>query len=525
MFRHPEFSETMPSIETINLHPSTHPPSSLKSKTYDVICLGSGWAGRIIASRCVAAGLTALVVERELVGGDCPFWACVPSKALLRPAEALDDSRHVMGARERLIDPDVTVDTEAVFKRRDMYAANWDDTKTLVPLVENSGVHLVRGAGSIIGVKKVRVALGDGSDRLESIDLEARQAVAVCTGSEPIIPNIPGLADAKPWTPREASSSSVAPKTLFIIGGGVVGTEMAAIYQNLGSNIILASRSSDILPGFDPEAGKIVREKLVSRGARILTLANVTKVTRETPGGSLTITVSSGTDTQEIVASEVLVATGRRAITQGLGLESLGLDISSLETGRPIVVDESLLVTGISSNESTPWLYAAGDVNGRAMLSHTSKYHGRIAANVIIARAQGKFPAAAPAFGNFSASADNTAIPQVVFTDPQIASVGLTRKAAKNAGRAIRTVTAPVQTLGAMLYAEGYEAGWAQWVLDEETGVLLGATFVGTGAADLLHASTVAIVGGLRIEQLIHAIPSFPTMSEVYLNLVDAAGL
>lgn len=515
----------MPSIDSINLHPDTHPPSSLKSKTYDVICLGSGWAGRMIAMRCVAAGLSALIVERELFGGDCPFWACVPSKALLRPAEALNDSRHVGGARERLTSPEVGVDAEAVFNRRDIFTAGWDDTKILVPLVEATGVHLVRGVGRITGEKKVSVTLNAGHQKMQSIDLVASQAVAICTGSEPIIPDIPGLAEAKPWTPREAASSSIAPKSLFIIGGGVVGAEMTATYQNLGSNVTLASRSPEMLPSLDPEAGRIVRKKLESRGARILTSTAVKKVDRKTPGGPVTITLSSSTGERQVSAAEVLVATGRRAITEGLGLDRFGLDAKALEAGIPIAVDESLLVKGVSSNSEAPWLYAAGDVNGRAMLTHTAKYHGRLAANAIIARARGKFPKAPSYLDSFSASADQIAVPQVIFTDPQVASVGLTHMAAQKAGRAVRVVEAPAETLGARLHAEGYETGWAQWVIEEGTGVLLGATFVGTEVADLLHASTVAIVGGLRVDQFVHAVPSFPTMSEVYLNLLDAAGL
>ena len=514
----------MPSIETISLHPSTHPPSSLTSQSFDIICLGSGWAGRIIAARCVAAGLSAVIVEKELVGGDCPFWACVPSKALLRPAEALDDARHVSGARERLTDVSVPVDPEAVLKRRDVFTGGWDDTKVLVPMVENSGTHLVRGVGRITGVKRVNVTLDVSGGKTESVDLEARQAVAICTGSEPIIPDIPGLADAKPWGPREATSSSVVPETLLIVGGGVVGVEMATVYQSLGSKVVLASRSPELLPSFDDEAGEIVRKKLESRGVQVLTSTEVTSVKRETPGGTVTATLSSNKNPHEIQASEILVATGRRAITRDIGLESLGYDAPSLEAGRPITVDESLAVRNITSN-TTPWLYAAGDVNGRAMLTHTSKYHGRIAANAIIARARNTFPSKPTPFDRFSASADLSAVPQVVFSDPAVASVGLTRKAAERAGRAVRVVTAPAQTLGANLRAEGYEAGWAQWVLEAETGVLLGATFVGSEVAELLHASTVAVVGGLRVEQLVHAIPSFPTMSEVYLSLVDAAGL
>ncbi|KAJ4301721.1 hypothetical protein N0V90_003814 [Kalmusia sp. IMI 367209] len=514
----------MPSLESINVHPSTHPPSSLNKLVFDVICLGSGWAGRVLAARCVAAGLSALIVEKELVGGDCPFWACIPSKALLRPAEALDDARQVGGARERLISTSVSVDAESVFRRRDMYTSGWDDAKVAIPMVESSGVHIVRGVGRITGVKKVNVTLDIGGGRNESIDLKARQAVAICTGSEPTMPDILGLLDAKPWGPREATSSSIIPKTLFIIGGGVFGVEMATVYQSLGSKVILASRTPELLPSLDSQAGEIVRKKLESRGVRILTSTEVTSVNRDVSNASITIALSLNGTSQDMSASEILVATGRRPVVQHLGLESIGYDTALIEAGSPIMVDESLVVKSISSN-SSPWLYAAGDVNGRALLTHTSKYHGRIAANAIIARANKAFPSQGSPFDSFSASADHTAVPQVIFSDPVVASVGLTRKAAEQKGRVVRTVTASILTPGASLHAEGYEMGWAQWVLERDTGVLLGATFVGSEVSELLHASTVAIVGAMRVKQLVHAIPSFPTMSEVYLNLVDAAGV
>ncbi|KAL1595273.1 hypothetical protein SLS60_009963 [Paraconiothyrium brasiliense] len=502
----------------------THPPSSLDKQVFDVICLGSGWAGRVLAARCVASGLSALIVEKELIGGDCPFWACIPSKALLRPAEALDDARQVGGARERLSSTSVSVDAESVFRRRDLYTSGWDDTKVAVPMVESSGAHIVRGVGRITGVKKVNVTLDIGGGKYESIDLEARQAVAICTGSEPIMPDIPGLLDAKPWGPREATSSSVVPESLFIIGGGVLSVEMATVYQSLGSKVILASRTPELLPSVDSQAGEIVRNKLESRGARILTSTEVTLVKRDHSSASVTITLSADGHSQNISTSEILVATGRRPVVHHLGLESIGYDPALIETKSPIMVDESLVVKSISSN-SSPWLYAAGDVNGRALLTHTAKYHGRIAANAIIARARNAFPSQSSAFDSFSASADRTAVPQVIFSDPVVASVGLTRKVAEQKGRDVSTVTAPVRTPGATLHAEGYEMGWAQWVLEKDTGVLLGATFVGSEVSDLLHASTVAIVGAMRVEQLVHAIPCFPTMSEVYLNLVDAAGV
>lgn len=470
----------------------------------------------------MAAGLSALIVEKELVGGDCPFWACVPSKALLRPAEALDDARHVGGARERLVNPTTPVDPESVFARRDMYTSGWDDTKVLVPMVEKTGVHIVRGVGRITGVKKVNVTLNIDNERAESIDLEAVQAVVICTGSEPIIPDVPGLAEAKPWGPREAASSSTVPRTLFIIGGGVVGVEMATVYQSVGSKVVLASRSSELLPTVDTKAGTVVRKKLESSGVQVLLSTNVISV--HTASDGATLTVSSDKGSQSISTSKILVATGRRAVIANIGLESVDYDPAFIESGRSIAVDDSLVVQGVDSN-SLPWLYAAGDVNGRAMLTHTSKYHGRIGANAIIARARGDFPSKPTPFDRFSASADHTAVPQVIFSDPGVASVGLTSKGADRRGLAVRVVEAPMVTLGAMLHAEGYAEGWAQWVLEKDSGVLLGATFVGSEVSELLHASTVAIVAGMRIDQLAHTIPSFPTMSEVYLNLIDAAGL
>ena len=211
---------------------------------------------------------------------------------------------------------------------------------------------------------------------------------------------------------------------------------------------------------------------------------------------------------------------GRKATTWDLGLESLGLK----GDGSPIPVDESLLVSSVKGE----WLYGLGDVNMRGPFSHSSKYHGRIAANAILARA-GRGGNQDAGFGSpwssVSATADTRALPQVVFSSPQVASVGLTRTAAQESGRAIREVTAPVATLGATLRADGYEEGWAQWIVDANTEKLLGATFVGENVADLLHASTVAIVGGLTVRQLAHAVPAFPTMSEVYLNLQEALGL
>ena len=499
----------MPALETINLHPITHQPSSLKSHVYDVICLGSGWAGRVLAARVVQGGLTALIVENELIGGDCPFWACVPSKAILRPSEVLEAAKTVGGARER-VERGKGVDVEAMWQRRDMYTAGWDDTKVLVPMVEQSGVEVVRGMGTIVGTRKVKVEAWKG----DAVELEARHAVAVCTGSEVVFPDVPGLKEAKPWTSREATSASVLPEHLVIMGGGVVGCEMATAYSSFGAKVTLISSTAEILPRLDAEAGRMVRESLTSRGVVFYLSTNVTAVKRE-PQGSVQVTLSNG---KVVSAAELLVATGRRPRTGDVGLEALGLATD----GTPIAVNESLCVTSVPGN----WLYAVGDVNGRALMTHMSKYQGRIAGNAIVARAKGKSvePDQSVAWDNFSATADHAAVPQVVFTDPIVASVGLTSAAAKAAGRSVREIAVPFTILGSILHADEY-TGWAQWIVDPASNTLLGATFVGRDVVDLLHASTVAIAAGVTLGRLVHAVPSFPTMTEVYLTLIDAAGM
>ena len=496
----------MPLYESINLHPSNFSVSELKERVYDVVCIGSGWSGRIIAGRVRKAGLSVVIIEDELLGGECPFWACVPSKALLRPQDALDEAKVVQGLKER-INTAEGLDANQVFKRRDTYAHRFDDGDVVVPMVLGFGAAIVRGTGSLIGEKKVAVKSVTG----ERIELEARHAVIVGTGSEPVIPKIPGLAEAKPWLSRNATCSSVAPEHLIILGGGVVGCEMATAYVSLGSKVSLVCKRPLVLSRLDPEVGELVGKSFVSHGIDVYLSTGVEKVTRESDG-TVKVEISGG---KVLSGTEILVAAGRRARTADAGLETFNIKTD----GSPIAVDEGLEVKSVPGG----WLYAVGDVNGRAPLTHSCKYHGRLVANAIMAKAQG-VKIESKDWGSTSATADRLALPQVVFSNPEVASVGLTRTAAKTAGKSVRAVTAPVVTLGAMLRTEGYERGWAQWVIEEGSGKLLGATFVGQNVADLLHASTVAVVGGMTVEQMSHAIPSFPTMSEVYLNLIEAAG-
>ena len=480
---------------------------SLKSHVYDVICIGSGWASRPIASRAVTAGLTALIIDNDLMGGDCPFWACVPSKALLRPSEALESANTVGGAKERVTTP--TVDAQAVFKRRDAFTRGWDDEKLLVPAILETGTDLLRGMGRLVGEKRVAVTSKDG----DTVELAARYAVAICTGSVPTVPGIPGLMDVNPWMPKDATSASTVPNHLIVLGAGAVGCEMATAFSSFGSKVTVISTTSEILPKIDNEAAQIVREALEGRGVHFLLNTTLSNVERGHDKNIL-VTTSSGT---QISASEVLVATGRKARTWDCGLEIFGLPVD----GTAIKVDESLRIKSVPGD----WLYAVGDVNGRSPLTHMCKYQSRIAATAMVRQAKG---AAAPPqipWDSVSATADHLAIPQVVFTQPAVAAVGLSHAEAKKQSRSVRVIKIPAVTVGALLHGDSFGEGWAQWVIDGESEKLLGMTIVGQDVTELIHAATVAIIGGLRVDQLVHAVPCFPTMSEVYLNLLEAAGL
>jgi pyruvate/2-oxoglutarate dehydrogenase complex dihydrolipoamide dehydrogenase (E3) component len=495
--------------EKVNVHPTTHSIGDLRSREWDVICIGSGWAGRILAARIVKAGLKAIVVEEELIGGDCPFWACVPSKVLLRSHEALEEASSVGGARERVNAGGKDVDAKATFARRDAFVAGWDDTKVLIPMVEATGVALVRGRGRLHGVKTVTVTAHDGT----SANITARLAVVLCTGSIPVYPSAcTGLKQADPWTPRDATSSNTIPEHLVVIGAGAVGTEMAVAYTNFGSKVTLVSSSAEILPTVDPEAGKIVREQLQKRGVNVKVGTKVVSVRRDAPD-SVVVELSDGST---VHATEILLAAGRTGNPQDLGLDTVGVKPSA----QFIDVDESLCV---STTEGGKWLYAAGDVNGRNLLTHTSKYHARIASNAILARSKGS-ELEDSLWSNYNATADHFATPQVIFSDPVVAQVGLTKAAAKAQGLNTREVAISMFSVGYRIHSDTAPDGRAAWLIDEDS-TLVGATFVGSGAAEIIHAATVAIVGRMKIDQLAHAIPSFPTISEVYLNLVDAAGM
>jgi pyruvate/2-oxoglutarate dehydrogenase complex dihydrolipoamide dehydrogenase (E3) component len=467
------------------------------SAEYDLIVVGAGPVGENVADRARAGGLSVAVVEEQLLGGECSFWACVPSKALLGPGLTLTHARSVDGVRQAVTG---SLDVSAVFARRDRLAER-DDSGDEAWLV-GIGIDVYRGRGRLDGERAVVVDLSAGG----SVRLTARHAVAVCTGTTATIPPIDGLASARPWISRDATSSSIVPESLVVLGGGVVATEMATAYAYLGSRVTVLARSG-LLGGHEPFAGEMVTSSLRELGVDVRVGISPTRVSRDS--GDVAVTLSDGS---VVSAAEILVATGRTPATTGIGLPSVGLP-----DGGFLRVDETLRVVGHD------WLYAVGDANGRALLTHQGKYQGRAAGDVIAARALGQAVDDDP-WGKHVATADHAAVPAVVFSQPEVAGIGLTAEQARSRFTNVRVVDYDIGNLkGARLHADGY-TGRARMVVDVDRHIIVGVTFVGPEVGELLHAATIAVVGKVPIPLLWHAVPSFPTMSEVWLRLLEAYG-
>ena len=462
--------------------------------SFDVIVLGGGPVGENVAQYATeGTDLTAVLVEGELLGGECSYYACMPSKALLRPLAVAGAAAHLPG----ITAPEV--DAEALLARRDDWVSHYSDAGQ-VDWAEGAGLHVVRGHGRLVGEREVEVG---GAGGRASHRLRAERAVVLATGSAAVIPE--ALRGLSPWTSRDATGVVEVPDELVVVGGGVVAVEAATWMAALGSRVTMLVRGDALLRGLEPFAGEHVLEALRGLGVDVRLGASVHAGQREDAretglgrlhGGRVRLEVEDPQGRRQVSADEVLVATGRRPRLDDVGLEAVGLSPEDVTGGA----------------ELPDWLHVVGDASGEAPLTHWGKYRARVIGQRILAGASGEAAEPVP---------ETVPVPQVVFTDPQVAAVGLTEAAAWEAGRRVVTAQVPFGGAAGSALLRDDVTGTAQIVVDLETRTLIGATFVGPEASELLHAATIAIVGAVPVHVLRHAVPSYPAASELWLRLLE----
>jgi pyruvate/2-oxoglutarate dehydrogenase complex dihydrolipoamide dehydrogenase (E3) component len=454
---------------------------------FDVVVVGAGPAGEVLAGRVASGGLSTALVERELVGGECSFYACMPSKALLRAPQLLREVERVPGAAEAVTGE---LDVESLFRRRDEVIHDLDDSEQ-IPWVNDQGIELVRGEARLTSPSTIDVG---------GRELKVRKAIVLATGSRALMPPIDGLAEVAAWSNREITTASEVPDHLIVLGGGVVGCEMGQAWRAIGSAVTIVEGEDRLLPPEEPFASREVADAFAEQGVDIRAGRKVTSAERDGDG------IVAGLDDGSIVrGSHLLIAVGRKPNSDELGLESVGL-----EGGGYVEVDDYMRIQG--ADEDGPALYAIGDVNGRALLTHMGKYQARVAGDHILGR------------DSRAAFADLGVSPRVTFTDPQVAAVGLTEANAREKGMDVATVDATTAGNAGASFHGRNTAGTSRLVIDESRRVIVGATFVGFETAEMIHAATIAMIGEVPIETLAHAVPAFPTRSELWLKLLEKYG-
>jgi pyruvate/2-oxoglutarate dehydrogenase complex dihydrolipoamide dehydrogenase (E3) component len=434
------------------------------------VCLGGGVAGEAIAGGLQGSGLSLAVVERELVGGECPYWGCIPSKTLLRSGETLEEAARARTLAASRVEWDV--DFPKVSKRVYWMARDLDDTRPAAAM-EATGAKLVRGAGKLVDLRTVEV----GGEQLV-----ARKAIVIANGGTAMIPPIPGLDRVEFWTNRQATLPRELPGSLAVLGGGAVGVELGQAFARLGSKVTVIEAGPRILGAEEPEAAIALRPHLLADGIQLLVGDPVVGVEKE--GGGVILTFKSGAT---LHAERLLVATGRRAnfdAWQGAGLQQT-------ERGW-LKVDPNTL-------EARVGVYGAGDVTGIGGFTHLAYYHGQIVAR----RLRGE-----------DARADHSAVPRVTFTDPEVASVGISEAAARERGLNVITASAdPAET--ARGYIHDFHDGAIKLVADRDRGVLIGATLVTPRAGEILGELVLALKAGTPLRTLADVIHPFPAFNRV----------
>ncbi|MDP9455750.1 MAG: NAD(P)/FAD-dependent oxidoreductase [Actinomycetota bacterium] len=447
------------------------------TERYDAVILGMGPGGEVAASRLIAGGKRVAVVERELIGGECAYWACIPSKTLLRPPEVRGEASRAFGTSTP------TLELEEVFDYRDQMIRNLDDSGQ-VKGYEEQGATVFKGEGRISGPSKVEV----NGETLET------EHVIVASGSAANVPPIEGLEAVPVWTNREATTTREVPSRVVVIGGGPVGLEMGQTLSRFGSRVTLVQHADGLLNREDGEVGELIRAAFAEEGIEVLTGRSAKKARMD--GGTAVVELDDGT---ELETDVVMVGTGRKPNTEGLGLESVGVEPG----GKGLPVDERCrLAEGV---------WAVGDVTGVMPFTHVAMYQGRVVADNILGKER---------------KASYRGIPRVVFTDPEIAAAGLTEEQAKERGIDVATATLDLtQSLARPWTYEEDPRGHLGLVADRDRGVLVGAWAVAPQASEWIHQASQAIRAEIPIDTLLDGVAQFPTYSEAYLKALEQLDL
>jgi pyruvate/2-oxoglutarate dehydrogenase complex dihydrolipoamide dehydrogenase (E3) component len=438
------------------------------SDEFDVIVVGMGVGGEEVASRATEGGARVLAIERRLVGGECPYWGCIPSKAMVRAGDSVAEAARALGlAGEVTISPHWAPVAARVRK----FTADWND-EAAVERHEGQGTTVVRGDARIVAPREVEVG-----DRRYS----ARRGIVLATGGEPAVPPIEGLADLAYWTNRDAIEATEVPASLLVLGGGPVGLELAQVYRRFGASVTIVEMAEHVLPAEEPENAAALGEALKEEGIELRCGASAVRVTSGATGIAVHLA-----DGSALEAERLLVATGRRRDLTSLGLENIGLD----PRARSVDVDADL--------RAAEGAWAVGDVTGKGEFTHVAVYQGRIAASDIL--------------GKDHASADYSAVPRVTFTDPEVASVGLSEAAALKAGVKVATgVAATSSSTRGYIHGPGAEHGVAKLVADADRRVLVGASVMGPAAGEVVGLLVLAVKERIPIASLRELIYPYPT--------------